>query len=324
MYNESPMPRARLLSLLVAVACGGLSATASANPSITLAASYALNGDPIANALLQGSLVTTPTGADFYMNQAVGGSSIFFHAYGNTGGTTYFGARASGEGSNFYGLTSSLYSGSFTNNTGGVVDLNFSFNVDGGEVGLAGSGVGTASTRLQVRRDGAVVSQGETTVTQTAAGYSCTKTDIGVLGGWSSCSSPTAHWAYGAGGAYSVDLGLVGIGQTVGIDYDIVSMVTGQYTGGAVSSGNCYGGYGGYGNVAVTEAVFGGGGGPCTSYNGIARSGDPFNGGRAVNTADFSLTSTAVPLPEPASLALLVAAGGGWWLSRRRRGPAAG
>jgi hypothetical protein len=145
-----------------------------------------------------------------------------------------------------------------------------------------------------------------------------------VLGGWSTCSSPNANWAYGTGGAYSVDLGLVGIGQTIAIDYDIVSMVTGQYTGGAVSSGNCYGGYGGYGNVATIDAVFGGPGGQCTSYNGIARSGDPFNGGQALNAADFSLASTAVPLPEPASLALLAAAGGGWWLSRRRRGPAAG
>lgn len=316
MYNETPAPRARLLSLLVALACGGLSVAASADPTITLMATYALNGASPADALPEGSLVTSPDGADFYMNKADGPSSIFFHAYGNTSGTTYFGARASGEGADFFGRTSSLYSGTYTNATGSVQMLNFSFNVDDGEVALWGDGVGTANTRLQVRRNGSVVSQGDTTVTQTAAGYTCSENDIGALGDWANCGAADANYVWGMGGTYSVDMGLVGIGETITIDYDIVSMVSGQYVGGAVSSGNCYGGYGGYGQVAtIAEQP----GGQCISYNGIARSGDPFNNGGVFNPADFSLTATAVPLPEPGSLALLAAAGGGWWLSRRRR-----
>lgn len=318
MYDDSSAPRARLLSLLVAAACSGLPLTAFADPTISLTAQYALNGAAPADAIPEGSLNTTPNGADFYMNKAAGGSSVFFHTYGFTGGSTYFGARASGEGLDFYARTSSLYSGTYTNTTGSAVMLNFSFNVDAGEVALWGEGVGQANTRLQVRRNGGVVSQGDTLVTQTASGVTCSENDIGALGAWGNCSSANANAVYGVAGAYSVDMGLVGIGETITIDYDIVSTVSGQYRSGAISSGNCYGGYGGYGQVAVAEAVAPGGG-QCVNYNGIARSGDPFNNGGVFNTADFSLTATAAPLPEPGSLGLLAAAGGGWWLSRRRR-----
>lgn len=318
MYNETPAPRAKLLSLLVAVACAGLSATAVADPTITLQATYALNGATPADALPEGSLNTSADGSDFYMTKNDAGSGVFFHAYGFTGSPTYFGARASGDGLDFFARTSSLYSGTYTNNTGSVMLLNFAFNVDGGEVALWGDGVGTANTRLQVRRNGSVVSQGDTMITQTAAGYTCSESDIGALGAWASCSTPNDNAVYGAAGAYSVDMGLVGIGETITIDYDIVSMVSGQYVSGAVSSGNCgyggYGGYGAYGEVQVVQQYV-----PCVSYNGIARSGDPFNNNGFDQTADFSLTATAAPLPEPGSLALLAAAGGGWWLSRRRR-----
>lgn len=317
MYDDTPAPRAKLLSLLVGLACCGLSATAAADPTITLLAQYALNGATPADALPEGSLNTTPDGADFYMSKDDAGSSVFFHTYGFTGSPTYFGARVSGEGLDFFARTSSLYSGTYTNNTGSAMLLNFSFNVDGGEVALWGDGIGSANTRLQVRRNGVVVSQGDTLVTQTAAGYSCAENDVGALGDWASCASATDNAVYGAGGAFSVDMGLVGMGETITIDYDIVSTVSGQYVGGGVSSGSCYGGYGGYGQVAelVVEQPYM----PCVSYNGIARSGDPFNNGGFANTADFSLTATAVGLPEPGSLALLAAAGGGWWFSRRRR-----
>ena len=64
MYDDSSAPRARLLSLLVAAACSGLPLTAFADPTISLTARYALNGAAPADAIPEGSLNTTPDGAD--------------------------------------------------------------------------------------------------------------------------------------------------------------------------------------------------------------------------------------------------------------------
>ncbi len=332
MIPDFNAPHPRLLSVLVAVALGSLSSVALADPSITLSASYALNGGPTMDGLidpaasLSGGPFPSNTGGDYYLNKsastATDTSSVFFHTYGYTGSSTptYFGARASGSGSQFFATTASLYSATFTNASAAAVALNFGFNVDGGEVGLFGTGVGSAELLLRIRRDGIVVSQGDTKIVQTAVGVSCIETDVGSLGAWSSCGSATANSVYGAGGAFSVDMGLVAAGATITIDYDIVSTVSGQYLDGAQSSGNCNA-YGGYAKAPgeAAQAAIREGGGQCVSYNGIARSGDPFNNDGLGNTANFSLDAVNT-VPEPGSLALLGAAAGGWWLSRRRQG----
>lgn len=324
MYDEIAMPRVKLLSLLVAASCAGLTAPAFAAPEITLTAVYALGGAPVtdgltdADAQLNPSGTTFPsaTGADYYLTKNDGSSGVFFHTYGFTGGSTYFGARASGEGADFYAKTGALYSGSFTNSGSSAVALNFGFNVDAGEVGLFGSGVGSANLRLQIRRNGVAVSTGDTTITQTAGGTSCSESDLGALGSWASCAAADSNFVEGFGGAYSVDMGLVAAGETITVEYDIISTVSGRYTGGAASSGDCNNTEQATAATAAMIAEL-----PSTScvyFNGIARSGDPFNGnGLGFATADFSLT--AQELPEPGSLSLLAASGGGWWLSRRRR-----
>lgn len=317
MYNENTAPRARLLSLLVAAACAGVSVTAAADPTITLTAVYALNGGADTDAVAEQGF----TGSDFYFSKSELGSDVFFHTYGSTGSTTYFGARASGGGAQFYASTSALYSGTYTNTTASALMLDFSFYVDGGETALYSVGDGSANTRLQIRRNGSIVSQGDTLIMQAAGVTTCSESDIGALGNWASCSAADASSATGAGGSYTVGLGLVAAGETITIDYDIVATVSGQ--GIVHTCGGGYGGYGGYDGY--------GGYGPgeplptyqCSDFSGIARSGDPFGGRTDVDA--FSLNATAVDLPEPGSLALLAAAGGGWWLSRRRRsGGAAG
>ncbi len=320
MYHDNTAPRARLLSLLVAAACAGFALPAAADPSISLTAVYALNGAAEVNALVEDGFAPPITGGDYLNTKSAGGSSVFFHTYGFTSSPTYFGARASGEGLDFYAKTSALYSGTYTNTLGSAVSLNFSFNLDGGEVALWGAGNGLANLRLQIRRNGSVVSQGDTLITQVGASVSCSESDIGALGAWASCASADANSVWGAGGAYSVDMGLVAAGETITIDYDIVSTVSGQYIGGAQSSGSCNN-YGGYALVAEDggEQPYV----PCVNFNGIARSGDPFNGNQPFVSADFLLTAEAVALPEPGSLALLAAAGGGLLVSRRRRGSAA-
>lgn len=321
MYNDNPAPRARLLSLLVAAACAGIALPAAADPSISLTAVYALDGAAEADAMAEDSFTPPTTGGDYYGTKYGSGSSVFFHTYGFTSSPTYFGARASGEGLDFYAKTSALYSGSYTNMSGSAMALTFSFNLDGGEVGLWGTGNGSSNLRLQIRRNGSVVSQGDTLITQVGGTVSCSESDIGALGAWASCAAADANSAWGAGGAYSVDMGLVAAGETITIDYDIIATVSGQYIDGAQSSGSCNN-YGGYAALRVAE----GGEGveqpyvPCVNFNGIARSGDPFNGNEPFVNADFLLTATAADLPEPGSLALLAAAGGGMWLTRRRRG----
>jgi hypothetical protein len=334
MYNDNPAPRARLLSLLVAAACCGFAATASAAPTITLTAAYALNGAAVPDALGDSSatLYTTPGGSDFYLSKSdgsgMGYSSIFFHTYGSTGSTTFFGARASGSGADFYANTSSLYSGSYTNASGSAVSLDFSFYVESGEVGLDGTGLGSASAALEIRRNGVAVSRGATTIAQTVSGTTCSEsTDLGALGSWASCASSTDSHVYGSGGMFTVNLGSVAAGETITIDYDIVATVSGH--GGVSACGGGYGGYGGYPNGYGGYVE-----GPreplptydCINYNGIARSGDPFGGNAPDNVAAFAFDATAVAtdLPEPGSLALLGAAGGGWWLSRRRKQTQAG
>lgn len=315
MYNDNPAPRARLLSLLVAAACAGVALPAAADPSISLTAVYALDGAAEADAIADTGFTAPPSGGDFYFSKDSGTSSVFFHTYGFTSSPTYFGARASGQGLDFYAKTSALYSGTYTNTSGSAIALNFSFNLDGGEVALWGTGNGSANLRLQIRRNGSVVSQGDTLITQVGATVNCSESDIGALGAWASCAAADSNSVWGAGGAYSVDMGLVAAGETITIDYDIVSTVSGQYIDGAESSGNCN--YGGYARNAEGGEQSNG---PCVSYNGIARSGDPFNGNEPFVNADFLLTAEAVDLPEPGSLALLAAAGGGLLVSRRRRG----
>jgi hypothetical protein len=325
MYNENTAPRARLLSLLVAAACAGVSVTAAADPTITLTAAYALNGGATVDGMLDpdATIYTTPSGgSDFYLSKSEAGSNVFFHTYGSTGSTTFFGARASGGGTEFYASTSALYSGSYTNTSGSALMLDFSFYVDGGETGLSGVGNGSANTRLQIRRNGSIVSQGDTLITQLAGVTTCSESDIGILGNWASCSAANASSAYGVGGSYTVGLGLVAAGETITIDYDIVSTVSGRGTvhtcGGGYGGYGGDGGYGGYGSGEPLPTY------ECSDFGGISRSGDPFGGAAPTTAADFSLNATAVALPEPASLALLAAAGGGWWLSRRRRSSGAG
>lgn len=322
MYNDNTAPRARLLSLLVAAACAGVALPAAADPSISLTAVYALDGAAEADAMAEDGFAPPATGGDYLGTKNGSGSSVFFHTYGFTSSPTYFGARASGEGLDFYAKTSALYSGTYTNTSSSAIALNFSFNLDGGEVALWGTGNGSANLRLQIRRNGSVVSQGDTLITQVGATVNCSESDIGALGAWASCAAADSNSVWGAGGAYSVDMGLVAAGETITIDYDIVSTVSGQYIDGAQSSGSCNN-YGGYARMAeggdVVEQPYV----PCVNFNGIARSGDPFNGNEPSVSADFLLTAEAVDLPEPGSLALLAAAGGGLLVSRRRRGSSA-
>lgn len=313
-------------SLAVALAlCGAPLALQAA--TITLSASYSLNGGPVQDGLtapeaqFYGDLPPYPTsnGSDFYLYTESGISNAFFHTYGFVSSPTYFGARASGQGI-WTATTTANYSTQFTNNGLAAMPLSLSFNVDSGDLGLFGSGTGLAELILRVRVNGVDVARDQTTITQDANGTACVENDLGsTLSSYTSCASSTSNQAFGAGGLFTVNLGLLGVGQTFDIDYDIISTTNGSFGSGAV---NCdyddYGGYGGYETAERAQVMDVEGSYFCPTFNGIARSGDPFNLplDQAVLNVNFD---PRLNVPTPGSLALFGLAGAIGIAAHRRR-----
>ncbi|MBL8332672.1 MAG: hypothetical protein JNM08_06195 [Rubrivivax sp.] len=329
MSSPNPFAGLKPCTLSVALALCGASIAAQA-ATITLSADYSLgsraggvNGLTDPDAFFSGdgpSAYPTATGSDFYLtkNDAMG-NNVFFHTYGFVSSPTYFGARSSGEGT-WYASSVSNFKTTFTNNGTAILPLSLSFNVDGGDVGLYGSGEGFAQLALRVMVNGSDVARDQVTIEQTATGTTCTEDDVGTsLAAYMSCGSPTANSVFASGGLFTVFLGNIDVGQTIAIDYDIISTTSGEAMTGAVDCNYNEEGYGGYEQVERTAAFEG----PyyCPRFNGIARSGDPFNlpitdGAPQVNF------DPRLNVPTPGTLALFAAAAvAGLAAQRRRRAP---
>lgn len=329
--------RLRAVPVAVAVLLGGLWSSANALPvtygNITLDASYHLggtySGGTVPAGVIDGmtdpsaSIYTTPGGADLYLfTNDANGNNAFFHTYGFTGAYTYFGARASGAG-DFFASTRATFSQVFTNTTSSAQLFNFAFHVAGGDVGITGQGSGYADLMLNIKKNGSSVARSRTTITQSSSGSaSCddSSSDLGALGSYMGCASPTG--ASDGGGLYNVNMGLIGAGESFVLDYDIIATVSGNLTQGTRIEEHCTGGYGGYGDVATLLSVGtnnGYGGGSICEFvtvpvlgEAIARSGDPFAAPIFVNGVPVNdpgpggnLQGTFNDVPEPGSVALV-------------------
>lgn len=316
MRTRNPLVGLKPSTLAVALAlCGAPLALQAA--TISLSASYSLNGGAVVdgltatNAQFSGDLPPYPVsnGSDFYLYEQSGASNVFFHTYGFVGSPTSFGARASGEGE-WTATTSANYSTVFTNGGLSAVPVSLSFFVDSGDLGLFGSGVGVAELMLRVRVNGVDVARDQTTITTGVGGTTCTENDVGSsLASYTSCGSADANQVFGAGGMFTVALGLLGAGETFDIDYDIIATTSGSFSDGAVDCNYDGGGYGGYETLAAQAQVVEGNY-FCPTFNGIARSGDPFNLplNQATQVSAFDPRLSA-SVPSPGSLALFGLAG---------------
>lgn len=244
-------------------------------------------------------------GGDFFASPSSAGGGLFFHTYGSSSfqPLSYFGARVSGDGT-FYGKTSASYFDAYTNTSGAAQNVTFAFNVDSGGLTMAGSGTGFADLDLNVRFNGTTVARDHTRID----GTTCANTadDVGTLGSYMSCTDGTQ--ASGAGGLYSVSY-LLAAGDTLNVQYDIVSEVQGMFVGGD-GVVECSGG-GGIelarvaAATAIGNAVEGQGPGEsgCQYFNVMARSGDPASFS-PVPFAPAAFRLSAAAVPEPGSLAL--------------------
>ena len=299
------LPPLARLAAAAALACTALSSQGAAVVALTANESVGIAAGPGADVMTS----FPATGGDFFRSNSNGNpdfppGSTFFHTYGFTTGLTYFGARVSGEGT-FFGQTSANYSDSYTNTSGAAQLVSFNFNVDSGQIELAGMGNGYADLRLRVRFNGTAVAQDHGRVERTASGLSCVvaDADIGVLGGYLSSCNGGNSGAFGTSGAYTITQ-LLGAGATLNVSYDIIAEVAGTFTG--TSAEHCSNGPG---QPGATALGVGPGDVPgysgCRNFHAIARSGDPA-GLAPFNPGPFNFTAANVP--EPGSLALALVA----------------
>ncbi|MEK8052087.1 PEP-CTERM sorting domain-containing protein [Ideonella sp. DXS22W] len=279
-----------------------------AAPAVSLTAVELLGGtDPAGVTDVIGGYAS---GGDFYYANSTGDNASFFHTYGDTGSLASFGARTSGTGT-WYTRTSATYTDSYTNSSGSAQTVVFSFYVDGGQIGLSGSGRGYADLALNLSFNGSTVASEHGRVEQTAAGVvSCSDSGTGVLASYMACGASDAASIYSAGTGYSVGYTLAA-GETLSVVYEILATTSGEAMD--VSGAELYcDGF--LETFAVEVGQEPGQGGSCAWFNGLARSGDPAG---FMPSAGFSLTAQNVP--EPGSLLLAATAALGLLATRRRR-----
>ena len=151
-------------------------------------------------------LTPVPTNGDFFGIPPIGANSLFYHTYGFANPVAYFGARVSGNGT-FYGQTSVDYKDTYVNTSAVSQLVTFSFNVDQGNLLLAGTGTGFADLDLVLKFNGGTVARDHTRLDGTTCNNFSGSDDLGVLAGYITCGSGSS--ATGSSGSRSVFQGLL-------------------------------------------------------------------------------------------------------------------
>ncbi|WP_346287359.1 VPLPA-CTERM sorting domain-containing protein [Zoogloea sp.] len=183
------------------------------------------------------------------------------------------------------------------------------------------SGSGATGYDLSIKRNGSTSLFGSSAHLDSLGGL----TVINALNG-AQLQDTGSGYSYNWNGTYvTLDLGVLGAGESMNIDFDLVTTASGSY---AVQSTPCgyYGEYG-YGDVPslMSDAYggYGGYGGTCyqtAHVNGAL--GDPSNLSSTLPPGGVNFVVTGSPLnsvPAPGSLSLLGVGLGAMTLARRRR-----
>ena len=260
-----------------------------------------------------------PLNGDFFGSPSTASSDLFYHIYGFASPDAYFGARVSGNGT-FYGQTSVNYTDTYVNTSAASQLVTFSFNVDQGNLLLAGTGTGFSDLDLVLKFNGSTVARDHTRLDGTTCNNFSGSDDLGVLAGYITCANGSS--ASGSSGSRSVSR-LVLPGASLNIDYSIIATVSGAYTSGGTTqcSGGGEGGatiQDGGANAAAAQVPVNSG---CTFFNALSRSGDPasFANDAPFSPADFRVSAINATVPEPTSMLLVALAIGGLVVSRRKR-----
>lgn len=307
------MPKTNSPKILVALLIG-LGAMQSGQAIAAATLSMTVLGEATAESATNSFGPTSSTAYVFdQANSNNGASSASAYAWGNDHGT--YRSDSSGSGPDFSSSATFQQTYTITNNLGSAASYSLDFFIYYGSMSAYGIGSGHASYDLSIKKNNTNTLFASSATIDSNGGLATTGTALDNA----TQSGSSYYWD---GTTVTLDLGVLAAGDSMTLDYDLVTTAFGAYDADSCDGG--YGGYGGYGGDGgdLVPLVIGGLG--CMSQ---AALGDP--GEISADTlppdtglgGPFSLTATELQntVPEPGTLALLGLGLGAIGYGRRRR-----